>query len=91
MKIEIQEPWWSCWQKFNWAKGIWGIGLSVEDVDLAIENREPLIINIHGFKEKYKISPVTVRNYALKHHTVYTAKFNKKLYIVPQTELKKCK
>jgi hypothetical protein len=89
MIINIQEPWWGSWKTYGWAKGIWGIGIATDDVELAILKKEPLLIRIHNFKEKYKVSPVTVKNYSLKNNTIYRAKFNKELYVIPQTELEK--
>ncbi len=91
MNIKIQEPYWGAWQKFGWAKGIWGVGIAVNEIEKAIVKKEPIIITIHGFKEKYQISPTTVKNYAEKNNTKYLAMFNRELYVVPQTELEKCK
>lgn len=76
---------------FGWPKGIWGIGIDAKKVDEAIAKKEMLELEIYSFKEKYIISPTTVRNYAIKNKTVYQAKGNTKLYVIPQTELRKIK
>lgn len=91
MKIHIQEAWWSAWQKFGWAKGIWGIGIDAKKVDQAIEDKDELFVRIGKFIEEYCISPTTVKNFAEKNGTTYKAK-GKLLYVIPQTVLKKvCK
>lgn len=89
MKIRIQEPWWGAWKKFGWAKGIWGVGFKAKDIDKAIKNKQQLEVQIYKFKDKYTISPVTVRNFAEKNNSVYIARHKTKLYVVPNTKLKK--
>lgn len=88
MKIHIQEAWWSAWQKFGWAKGIWGIGIDSEKVDKAIAEDDQLFIKVGKFIEEYCVSPVTVKNFAVRNGTTYKAK-GKILYVIPQTTLKK--
>ena len=88
MKIRIQEPWWSCYKKFGWAKGIWGIGIDAKKVNLAIKRKESLELKIYTFPETFVVSPVTVKNYAEKNKTTQMAR-GTKLYIIPQTKLGK--
>jgi len=90
MKIVIQEPWWSAWKTFGWAKSIWGIGFNSKEIDKAIINREQIEVSIYKSKEMFKISPVTIKNYAEKNKTMYLAKHNTNLYVIPSTELRKC-
>jgi hypothetical protein len=88
MTIHIQEQFWSAWQKYGWAKGVWGIGLDSANVEQAIKNKESLEIKIGKGKDIYLVSPVTVKNYAEKNGTTHKAK-GTILYVVPQTELKR--
>lgn len=89
MFVRIQEPYWGAWKKFGWAKGIWGVGFKAKDIDKAIKSKEQLEVTIYKFKDTYKISPVTVRNFAEKNNCTYTARHGTKLYVVPNTKLKK--
>lgn len=91
MKIKIQEPYWGAFKRFGWAKGIWGIGLARKDIYKAIINKERVYIKIYKFKDEFDISPITVRNYALKNKTMYKARYNNWLYVVPSTLLGKYK
>jgi hypothetical protein len=89
MKIHIQEPWWSAWKKFGWAKGIWGIGINKNIVELARKKRESLIITIGNDKTEYCVSPITIINFYERNKTSYIARGNTNLYIIPQTLLSK--
>ena len=89
MKVRIQEPWWSAYTKFGWSKGIWGIGFDKGKVLKAIKNKEKVDITINKFKEKFQMSPVTIRNLAEKNNWKYRARFNTLLYVIPNTKLKK--
>jgi len=93
MEIKIQEPWWGAWKFWGWADGIWGVSIAKHKVEEAIEKGEKIYLNIWKFKEQYVVSPVTVKNYAQKHHTQNLAGRNKKvlLYCIPQTILEKIK
>lgn len=93
MTIKIQEPWWGAWKKFGWADGIWGVSISKDRVEKAIENKEKIILNIWKFKRKFSVSPITVKNYAQKNKTQNLARMNRKvlLYCIPQTLLREIK
>lgn len=90
MEIKIQEPWWGAWEKFGWAKGIWGVSIAKHKIEEAIKNKEKVYLNIWKFKKRYEVSPVTVKNYSQKNKTQNLARGNSKviLYCIPQTELK---
>jgi len=89
MKIKIQEPWWGAWKTFGWAKGIWGVGFKAKDIQDAILKKEQVNVVVGTFKEELTISPVTVKNFAEKNGTTFTARRGTKLYVVPNTKLKK--
>jgi hypothetical protein len=88
MKIKIEAPWFSAYQTFRWAKGVWGVGLDVDKIEKAIKNRESIELEVYKFKEHYIVSPQAVKEYAEKNKTSHTAK-GTKLYVIPQTELKR--
>ena len=88
MKIRIQEAYWGAWKQYGWAKGIWGIGLDAKKVELALKRKQSIQLKIYNFPETFVVSPRTVINYAKKNKTTKMAR-KTKLYIVPQTLLKK--
>lgn len=88
-KIRIEEAWWGAWKYYGWAKGVWGVGLDVDTVDQAIQDKQKLELQVYTYPHRYLVSPVTVRNYALKNGTLYKAGKNTWLYVVPQTKLRK--
>lgn len=82
--VEIQEPWWGAYTTFKWAKGIWGIGINKNIVDKAIGEKKNLSILIKkSIKDRFIISPVTVKNYAEKNRTTFKARNNVELYVIP--------
>ena len=89
MKIDIQEPWWSAWQRFGWAQGIWGVGFNKKQIEAAILKKAQLIVNVVKMKTVYTVSPVTVKNYCQKNKTMFIARGNTLLYVIPHTLMKK--
>jgi hypothetical protein len=87
MKIVIQEAWWSAYQKFNWAKGIWGVGLNKKKVNEAISFNEKLEITVGKNPKVYTVSPVTVKNTAEKNKWIFNAK-GVELYVMPHNLLR---
>lgn len=85
MKVEINAPWYSAWQTFKWAKGVWGVGISSKDIEKAEKSHD--IIELSVSHKKYKVDPLRVRRYAEEHGTTFMARKNTLLYVVPETEL----
>jgi len=88
-EIKIQEAWWSAWKTFGWAKGIWGVGFSVKEVEKGIADKKIFRVTVGKYPETYLISPITIKNYAEKNKTIYTARYKTKLYVVPNIKLNK--
>lgn len=87
MKLHIQEAWWSAWQKFGWAKGIWGIGINKKTIEKAIKDGEQMEITVGKEPKVYKVSPTTIKNLSEKNKWAYNAK-GVELYVVPHNLLR---
>lgn len=85
MKISIREPWYSAWQKFNWEKGMWGVGINSRDVQIAEQLGEDIYLTVG--KREYLVKPGAVKSYAEKNSTKFKARYNTTLYVVPESML----
>lgn len=85
MKIEIKAPWYSAWQKFNWEKGMWGVGINSKDIQIALDLGEDIHLIVG--RSSYLVKPEKVRDYAEKNNTKFRARYNTLLYVVPEKEL----
>lgn len=90
MKVTIREPYWGFWSKYDLPQGTWGISIAKSRVMKARRLKEDLEITILKMG-KFKIKPITVINYVLKHHTQSFARLNGRtlLYGIPGTLLEK--
>lgn len=88
MQIHINEAFWSAWQKYNWAKGVWGVGLNKKKVEEAISKKENLEITVGKDTKKYLVSPKIVKSFAEKNKWFFVTK-GVELYIFPHNLMSK--
>lgn len=80
--ITLHEPYWSAWQKYNWEKGIEGIGISLEAIDVARSKKKRIRVKILKYGA-YEISPKKALEVAAEYQ--YIARDRKKLVVIPRT------
>ena len=80
----IRTPYFSAWQKYNWEKDVWGLGLNKERVDQSVENNKDVLISYGRNKKIYSLSPKKIQKYPIE-----MTSYNVELYIIPISILKK--
>lgn len=84
--VELHEPFWSAYQKYGWEDRVEGFGISKELVDKAEKENKKIIVR---YKGDYEISPKKARKTVNLYHSVFIARNNKLLGIIPRTAFTK--
>lgn len=89
--IHIKEPYWSAWKRYGWERLTAGVGISKNYVDKKHQDREMIYLTLGKLGDKdavYSIHPDEVMKIKDKYNSVYVARENTTLYVVPFTSLK---
>ena len=78
--LTLHEPWWGAWQRFGWTKGIEGIGVSREAIQIAKTLGKKIRVNIIKYGS-YEITPTKAERYS---SNIFYPRDRKALYVIPR-------
>ena len=88
--IKINEPFWSAYKTYGWDDKVPGLGFNKNIIDTLVSMGEHAItVTVGKDPQKYRISPITIQNQAKKYNSIYKARYNTLLYVIPQNKLEK--
>ncbi len=85
MKVKIRKPFYNAFKTYGWKDSTPGIGLRKNLLLKAIREGQELEIETEG--RNYTLNPQKAYDYAKKKKTMFLAKFNTLLYVIPMTML----
>lgn len=81
--IRIFQAWYGAWKKFGWPQDTEGIGLAVEMIYEAMQQKKRLGVELIKYPAKYEITPKKALKYG--QGNTFVARDLKQLYVVPIT------
>jgi hypothetical protein len=82
--LNLQEPWWSAWQRFGWVEGTEGYSISAAAFDKAVEFKKKIMI-----KNKYGDYEITTHKASKYLNCKFTARDGTLLICLPKDAFKK--
>ena len=85
--INLQQPFWSAYQKYNWYEGVEGFGINERLVEKAFyENKKLRVV----YKDaSYEITPKKAKRIANFYQSIFIARDGTKLLVIPRNKLKR--
>lgn len=85
--INLREPYWGAWKKYGWEEGIEGFGVRESLINVARMSKKKLLISFkYG---DYEITPTLAEKVVKKYKSIFIARDNTKLVVIPRNRCKK--
>jgi hypothetical protein len=86
--LTLHLPYWSAWKKYGWKESIWGIGVAIEIIVMAVNRKKKINVDC-GKYGVYEIGYGKALKWIKK--TPFIAKDKKIIVVIPYTEFKHIK
>lgn len=83
IEIKLREPYWGAWKKYGWEQGVEGFGVDGGKIIQAAEQNKMIRVVTEKYGT-YEISPEDATNAVKKYNSVYKARRNKKIGVIPR-------
>jgi len=86
LMLQLHQPFWGAWKKYNWPERIEGIGVSVEAIEKALELKKKILVHIMKYGT-YEITPEKALKVASNYK--FIARDQKPILVIPRNEFYK--